>query len=61
MSMGLRTKLLTIIGSGILGLGLVSAFSFVSLSGNVNDFEEVLAHDVATALAADSMTLQFKT
>jgi len=61
MSMGLRTKLLTIIGSGILGLGLVSAFSFVSLSGSVNDFEEVLAHDVATALAADSMTLQFKT
>ncbi len=61
MSMGLRTKLLTIIGSGILGLGLVSAFSFVSLSGNIGDFEEVLAHDVATALAADSMTLQFKT
>jgi len=61
MSMGLRTKLLTIIGSGILGLGLVSAFSFVSLSGNINDYEDVLAHDVATALAADSMTLQFKT
>ncbi len=61
MSMGLRAKLLTIIGSGILGLGLVSAFSFVSLSGNINEFEEVLEHDVAAALAADSMTLQFKT
>ena len=60
MSMGLKGKLLAIIGSGILGLGLVSAFSFTSLSNNVTEFEEVLSHDVAAALAAGKMTLQFK-
>ena len=61
MSMGLRAKLLAIIGSGILGLGLVSAFSFTSLSGNIGEYEDVLGHDVAAALAADDMKLQFKT
>ncbi len=60
MSMGLRGKLLAIIGSGILGLGLVSAVSFISLSSNVSEFEDVLSHDVAAALAAGKMTLQFK-
>jgi len=58
--MGLRGKLLAIIGSGILGLGLVSAVSFISLSSNVSEFEDVLSHDVAAALAAGKMTLQFK-
>ncbi len=61
MSMGLRAKLLAIIASGILGLGLISAISFFSLSGSVSEFEDVLDRDVATALAADKMTLQFKT
>ncbi len=60
MSMGLKGKLLAIIGSGILGLGLVSAFSFISLSSDVAEFEDVLSHDVAAALAAGKMTLQFK-
>ncbi len=60
-SAGLRTKLLAIIGCGILGLGLVSVLSFFSLSNRVSEFEHVLAHDVQAALAADKMNLEFKT
>ena len=60
MSIGLRTKLLTIIGVGIISLGLMSAFSFMSLSSNVTEFEELLKKDVQAALTADSMTLEFK-
>ncbi len=61
MSMGLRAKLLAIIGSGVICLGLVSALSFISLSNDVTKFEGVLSHDVEAALAAEEMTLEFKT
>ena len=60
-SAGLQTKLLAIIGIGILGLGLISVLSFSSLSNRVAEFEAVLAHDVKAALAADKMNLEFKT
>ena len=60
MSMGLRAKLLIIIGTGILGVGIISGISFISLSNQVTEFEEVLDHDVASALAADSMAVEFK-
>ena len=60
-SAGLQTKLLSIIGLGILGLGLISVLSFFSLSDRIGEFENVLAHDVKAALAADKMNLEFKT
>ncbi|MFT5592272.1 MAG: methyl-accepting chemotaxis protein [Oceanicoccus sp.] len=60
MSMGLRTKLLAIIGTGILGVGIISGISFLSLSNKVTEFESVLGHDVASALAADAMVVEFK-
>jgi methyl-accepting chemotaxis protein len=60
MSMGLRSKLLAIIGTGILGVGIISGISFLSLSDKVSEFEGVLDHDVASALAADAMALEFK-
>jgi methyl-accepting chemotaxis protein len=61
MSIGLKGKLLAIIGSGILGLGLVSSFSLISLSSDVSEFEDVLSHDVAAAITAGEMNLEFKT
>ncbi len=61
MSIGLRGKLLAILGGGIIGLGLISGMSFVSLSHDVTEFEDILEHDVATTLAAGKMTVQFKT
>ncbi|MGB3666422.1 MAG: methyl-accepting chemotaxis protein [Bermanella sp.] len=60
MSLGLRGKLLAIIGSGIIGMGIISGVSFLSLSDKVHEFEGVLDHDVAAALAADAMALEFK-
>jgi methyl-accepting chemotaxis protein len=60
MSVGLRAKLLAIIGVGILGVGVISAISFLSLSSKVTEFESVLSHDVASALAADAMAIEFK-
>ena len=60
MSMGLRTKLLAIIGAGILGVGIISGVSFLSLSAHVTEFEDVLEHDVASALTADAMAIEFK-
>ncbi|WP_396587288.1 methyl-accepting chemotaxis protein [Bermanella sp. R86510] len=60
MVFNLQTKLLSIIGAGIIGIGVVSAISFLSLSDNVNKFEEVLASDVQAALAADRMSIEFK-
>ncbi len=60
MSVGLRAKLLAIIGVGILGVGVISAISFLSLSSKVTEFENVLSHDVASALAADAMAIEFK-
>lgn len=60
MSFGLRAKLLAIIGVGILGVGIISGVSFLSLSGKVTEFEDVLDHDVASALAADAMAVEFK-
>ncbi len=57
----LRTKLLAIIGAGIFGLGIISAISFISLSSNVTEFEEILGHDVEASLEASKMTLEFKT
>ena len=61
MSIGLRGKLLAILGGGIISLGLISGMSFVSLSHDVTAFEDILEHDVAATLAAGKMTLQFKT
>jgi methyl-accepting chemotaxis protein len=58
--MGLRAKLLAIIGSGILGVGIISGISFLSLSDQVSEFEDVLGQDVASALAADAMAIEFK-
>lgn len=61
MVLMLRTKLLALLGAGIFGLGLISAISFVSLSSDVTEFEDILAHDVEASLEASKMTLQFKT
>jgi methyl-accepting chemotaxis protein len=61
MTLGLRGKLLSIIGGGIIGLGLVSASSFISLSNDVTEFEDILTHDVEASLEASKMTLEFKT
>ena len=61
MKFGLRGKLLSILGVGVIGLGIVSALSFISLSSDVSEFEEILQHDVEASLEASNMTLQFKT
>jgi methyl-accepting chemotaxis protein len=58
--MKLQTKLLSLLGAGIIALGLISAISFVSLSSNITEFEDILIHDVEAALEASRMTLQFK-
>lgn len=60
MSMGLRGKLLAIIGAGILGVGIISGISFLSLSNKVTQFENLLGHEMASALAADAMAVEFK-
>lgn len=61
MTMGLRYKLLAIIGAGILGVGIISGISFLSLSQKVSQFEDVLNQEVAVALTADAMGIEFKT
>jgi methyl-accepting chemotaxis protein len=58
--MKLQTKLLSVLGAGIIALGLISAISFVSLSTNIAEFEDILEHDVETTLEVSRMTLQFK-
>lgn len=60
MSLGLRAKLMTILSAGILGLGIISAISFIALSGDIKEFENILEEDVATTLAAGTMTINFK-
>jgi methyl-accepting chemotaxis protein len=58
--MKLQTKLLSLLGAGIIVLGLISTISFVSLSSNVTEFEDILKHDVEASLEASRMALQFK-
>ncbi|GAA6135142.1 methyl-accepting chemotaxis protein [Oceaniserpentilla sp. 4NH20-0058] len=60
MSMSLRGKLLSIISIGIIGIGLISAFSFNSLSNRVSSFDELLSMDMSAAIKADKMALEFK-
>ena len=48
MSLGIRGKILSILGAGIVGLGLISSISFIALTGDVREFEDILEHDVAT-------------
>lgn len=60
MALNLQNKLLGIIAAGIIAVGLISGASFLSLSGDVKEFEEVLGKDVKAALAADRMSIEFK-
>jgi methyl-accepting chemotaxis protein len=61
MGLMLRTKLLGLLGAGILTLGLISAISFISLSANVSEFKEVLSYEVKASLEARNTAIQFKT
>lgn len=60
MSIGLRTKLLSVLGAGIIGLGVIAGICFSMLSKSVNNFESLVHEEVAAALAADKMTIAFK-
>lgn len=61
MAIGLRAKLLTLLGAGIFSLGIISAISFYSLSEDVVSYEGILEHEVKASLEASNMSLQFKT
>lgn len=61
MSLGIKGKLLSILAIGIIGLGIISASSFISLSRDVTDFENILQNDIATTLTAERMIIGFKT
>ncbi|MCP5326323.1 MAG: methyl-accepting chemotaxis protein [Oceanospirillaceae bacterium] len=60
MSLSIRAKLMGILGAGILTVGLIAIVCFYLLSGRLNDFEGLLHHEVAAALSADRMTVEFK-
>jgi methyl-accepting chemotaxis protein len=59
--MKLQAKLLSVLGAGLGALGIISILSFMSLSSDVSEFEDILAHDMEVTLAAGRMTLEFKT
>lgn len=61
MKLGIQRKLLTILGVGIVGLGIISIVSFSSLSQDVADFEDILNKDAVSAISAEEMTVAFKT
>lgn len=58
--MGLRAKLLAIVGLGIMILGAISTMSFLGLSSNVETFERLIKEDISAAHEADAMTIDFK-
>lgn len=60
MSLSIRGKLLSIIGVGVIGVGLLSVVSFLSLSQKVTAFEELLHHEVLLAQKANTMAIEFK-
>ena len=60
MSLSIRGKLLSIVGIGVIGVGLISVFSFLSLSQKVTAFEELLHHEVIVAQKANTMAIEFK-
>jgi len=60
MAFKLQAKLLALMGAGILGLGIISIVSFMSLSSDVTEFENILNEDVSASLEASNMALQFK-
>lgn len=60
MNVGLRAKLLTIVGVGIISLGAISTLSFFALSSNVGTFERLIKEDIFAAHEADAMTIDFK-
>ena len=61
MSLGIKGKLLSILAGGIIGLGIISSASFISLSRDVGDFENILQNDIQTTLTAGRMIIAFKT
>jgi methyl-accepting chemotaxis protein len=60
MLLSIRTKLMAILGLGIMTVGLIAIVCFFLLSNRLNDFEGLLHHEVAAALSADRMTVEFK-
>lgn len=60
MAVSLRGKLLSIIAGGVVGVGLISVFSFISLAGKVNTYDDLLNQDVIAATTADAMAIEFK-
>lgn len=61
MALGIRGKLIAVLASGIITLGLISTLSFTSLSHDVSEFESILENDIATTLTAGRMIIGFKT
>lgn len=60
MALNIRTKLLGVVLTGILGLGVISVTCFMLLSESVQKFETLLNGEVHASLMASDVTLGFK-
>lgn len=56
----LRYKVLGLLGSGILSVGLIAIYSFVVLSDNITQYEELMSSEVKAAGLANNINLNFK-
>ncbi len=56
----LRYKVLGLLGSGILSVGLIAIYSFVVLSDNITQYEELMSNEVVAAGLANSINFNFK-
>lgn len=56
----LRYKVLGLLGSGILSVGLIAIYSFVVLSDSISQYEELMSNEVSAASLANNINLNFK-
>jgi len=58
--MNIKNKLLSIIGGGVIGVGLFGLFSIMSMNSALNTYDNLINSDIKAATAADNMAIEFK-
>lgn len=56
----LRYKVLSLLGGGILSVGLIAIYSFIVLSDDIDQFNSLMSNEVNAAGLANNMNLNFK-
>jgi len=58
--MSIKNKLLTIIGGGVIGVGLFGLLSIMSLNNAISTYDDLISSDIKAASTADAMAIEFK-